>query len=55
MEVANQRSVDLEDRILGAIVNEIVWTVLYPAIEDSFMPIVVIGQADHELLLYPNQ
>jgi hypothetical protein len=45
VQLACHRPVDLEDRILGTIVDEIVSAIFEPAIEDGFMPVVIITAA----------
>src|SRR5258705_9948172 len=55
VQLARHRPVDLENRVLGPIVDEIVRTVFQPAIEDGFMPVVIIAATQYMRLFHPDQ
>src|SRR5712671_4872751 len=55
MELACHRPGDFEDRVVGAVIDEIVRTVSQPAIQDGLMPVVIVASPKNECLLYPDQ
>src|SRR5258705_13461491 len=55
VQLARHRPVDLENRVLGTIFDEIERAGFQPAIEDGFMPVVIIAAAQNMGLFHPDQ
>src|ERR1700732_997031 len=55
VQIADHRPVDLEHRILRAVLKKVVRTVLEPVVEDGLMPIMIIRHTDYEVVFDPDQ
>jgi hypothetical protein len=55
MQIAAVRLIDLKDGISRPIVCEVVRAIGEPTVKDKFVPVLIIAESDHELLLNPDQ